>query len=212
MTTTFIPVQSIRSISQRSLLMYWGKLAARRNFPPLEEFRPERRLHDPQQLVFWNIEDSAQGHIFRALAHGHYFTEAYDRSWAGMTMEEITPEPMRDLIVQTARACVDSGYPFYTIFSTHDAEGHQVDCERMLLPFGRYGRVTQLVGSLQLVSAKGQFTRRSALTDFGIAAQLTLAGFVKIEAHGRAMGVSEKSNWSERRPVGENPRRDDECR
>ena len=110
-----------------------------------------------------------------------------------MTMEEITPEPMRDLIVQTARACADSGCPFYTIFSTFNAEGHQVDCERLLLPFGRYGRVMQLVGSLQLVSAKGQFTRRSALTDFGIAAQLTLAGFVKIEAPERASPVSERT-------------------
>jgi hypothetical protein len=192
MTMTFIPVQSIRSISQRSLLMYWGRLAARRNFPSLEEFRPERRLHDPQQLVFWNIEDSAQGLIFRALAHGHYLTEAYDRSWAGMTMEEVTPQPMRDLIVQTARACADSGCPFYSIFSTFNAEGYQVDCERLLLPFGRYGRVTQLIGSLQLVSAEGQFTRRSALTDFGIAAQLTLAGFVKVETPEGAMGVSER--------------------
>ncbi len=192
MTMTFIPVQSIRSISQRSLLTYWGRLAARRNFPPLEEFRPDRRLHDPQQLVFWNVEDSPQGHIFRALAHGHYLTEAYDRSWAGMTMEEITPEPMRDLIVQTARACADSGCPFYTIFSTFNAEGHQVDCERLLLPFGRYGSVTQLVGSLQLVSAKGQFTRRSALIDFGVAAQLTLAGFLKIEAPERAARVPGK--------------------
>ena len=191
MTTTFISVQSIRSISQQSLLIYWGRLAARRNFPALEEFHPERRLHDPQQLIFWNIEESAQGHVFRALAHGHYLTEAYDRSWSGMTMEEITPEPMRDLIIQTARACVDSGRPFYTIFSTQTAEGHQVYCERLLLPFGRHREVTQLVGSLQLVSAEGQFTRRSALTDFTIAAQLILAGFVHIEAPERVVRVSD---------------------
>ncbi len=139
-------------------------------------------MHDPQQLVFWNVEEGEHGRIFRALAHGRYLTEAYNLNWTGKTMDEVAPEPMRELILQTARACVDSGCPAYSIFTTFDAGGQQVDCERLLLPFGRYGRVTHLVGSLQLVSVKGGFTRQSALGAFGRMVEMALAGLIRIDA------------------------------
>jgi hypothetical protein len=171
--------------------MYWGRLAGRRTFPRLEEFQPEQRMHDPQQLAFWNVEDVEGGRVFRALANGRYLTEAYNLSWVGKTMDEIAPAPTREWILQTARECVDSGCPMYSVMTTVDPEGQQVDCERLLLPFGRYGRVTQLVGSLQLVSVKGGFTRQSALAAFNRKAEVTLAGPVRIEAPKHAPRATE---------------------
>jgi len=191
MTLAFISLQAVRSISQRSLLLYWARLSGRRTFPPLEDFKPEPRIHDPQQLVFWNVENGEHGRFFRALAHGRYFTEAFNLNWAGKTMDEVTPEPLRELILQTARACVDSGCPMYSIFTTFDAGGQQIDCERLLLPFGRYGQVTQFVGSLQLVSVKGSLTRQSALGAFGKAAEMSLAGLVRIDAPKHAVLATE---------------------
>ncbi len=149
-------------------------------------------MHDPQQLVFWNIEEGEHGRIFRALAHGQYLTEAYNLNWTGKTMDEVAPQPTREFILQTARACVDSGCPAYSIFTAFDAGGQQVDCERLLLPFGRYGQVTQLVGSLQLISVRGSFTRRAALGAFGKMAEVTVAGLVRTDAPKSAVLATEE--------------------
>jgi hypothetical protein len=51
-------VRSIKSISQRALTLYWNRLAGGRSFPSVAEFAPGPRLHDPEQLVIWTIEDA----------------------------------------------------------------------------------------------------------------------------------------------------------
>ena len=51
----------------------------------------------------------------------------------------------------------NSGCTVYSIFSTIDASDTQVDCHRLLLPFGRDGmRVEQMLGSLQLTAVQGR--------------------------------------------------------
>jgi len=175
-----IPLQSIKSISQRSLLRYWARSAGRRPFPPITQFTPELRLHDSRQLVFWNIEESDTGRIFRALAHGQYLTEAFHERWDGKTLDEVAPPSVRSYAVETANWCVDSGCPVYTILATVNGNGERVDCERMLLPFGQAGHVSQMLASLQLSSVEGRFSRSTALSEFRQHAELVLAGTIDV--------------------------------
>ena len=181
MTSSFLPIQAVKSISQYGLLMYWCRLARRRRFPRIDEFQPSARLHDPKQLLFWNVEESDGERIFRALDHGQYVTESYRSKITGYTMADLAPVNMREFALGTANQCAISGCPVYSIIATDDADGRRVDCERLLLPFGVDGRVGQLLVSLQLISADGCFSRGTIFQRFTRQAEVLLSGILKVD-------------------------------
>ncbi len=181
MRSSFLPVQAVRSISQYGLLMYWGRVARPRPFPRIDEFRPSARLHDPKQLLFWNVQESDGERVFRALGHGEYVTESYHSKITGYTMSELAPANMKDFALETANTCASSGCPVYSIIATHDADGKRVDCERLLLPFGGDGRVGQLLVSLQLISAEGCYSRATIFDLFSNKAEVLLSGILKVD-------------------------------
>jgi len=178
---SLLTVQSIKSVSQRALLMYWASLAGHRRYPRLDEFCPETRLHDPHQFVFWNIEErGTHDRTFRALGQGRHLTEAFHANWEGKTMDQVIPPNVRDFILRTANECADTGRPLYSILATIDADGKRVDCERLLLPFGSFGRINQLLGSLQLISVDGRFERSTILARFEAQTQVVLSGLIDL--------------------------------
>lgn len=170
------PIQSIKSISQRALVLYWSRLAGGRPFPSITEFDPGARLHDPKQLVIWNIEGGSGQRQFRALYQGPNVAEVFNSSWAGRTMDQVIPVPLRSFSVDGANECAATGCAIYMVFATFDANGHRVDCERLLLPLGEGSAVQQIVASLQLVSIKGEFERKSVLGRFESLSQVVVAG------------------------------------
>ena len=161
--------------------MYWARVAQRRPFPSIDEFQPSARLHDPKQLLFWNVEESQGERIFRALGHGQYVTESYHSHFVGHTMNDLAPPNLREFALETANQCVVSGCPVYSIIATPDAEGERVDCERLVLPFGVDGRVGQLLVSLQLISAEGRFSRATIFNRFSGNAEVMVSGVVKAD-------------------------------
>jgi hypothetical protein len=172
-------IQSIKSISQRALTLYWNRLARGRSFPSIAEFDPEPRLHDPRQLVRWTIEDGFGQRRFRALYQGANVAEVFNSSWAGRTMDEVVPLPLRSFSIAGANECATSGCAIYTVFNTFDAKGHPVDCERLLLPLGEGSTVQQIVASLQLISVKGEFDRKTVLRKFETLSQVVFAGRIR---------------------------------
>src|SRR6267378_3291832 len=172
-------IQSIKSISQRALAIYWNRLAGGRSFPSIAEFDPEPRLHDAKQLVLWAVEDAFGQRRFRALYQGTNVAEVFNSSWAGRTMDEVVPAPLKSMSMDGANECVASGCAIYTVFATFDAKGHRVDCERLLLPLGEVSTVQQIVASLQLISIKGEFERKSVLSKFEILSQVVFAGRIR---------------------------------
>ena len=92
-------IQSIKSISQHALTRYWNRLAGGRSFPSIEEFDPGPRLHDPKQLVKWTIEDAFGQRRFRALYQGTNVAEVFNASWAGRTMDEVVPVPLKSMSI-----------------------------------------------------------------------------------------------------------------
>ncbi len=168
---------SIISISQKALLFKWNRLARGQSFPDIADFIFDERIHDPNQLVVWNIEQNEGARQFRAAYQGRALTEAFGAIWSGKTMDEVLPEFIRQFAIDTASECASSRCAIYTVLSTKDAAGHRVDCERLLLPFGRDGEeVQQIVASLQLISLRGSFKRNSVIDSYRIDFGLSVAG------------------------------------
>jgi len=172
-------IRSIKSISQHALTRYWNRLAGDRSFPSIEEFDPGPRLHDPKQLVKWTIEDAFGQRRFRALYQGTNVAEVFNASWVGRTMDEVVPVPLKSMSIDGVNECAASGCAIYTVFATFDANGHRVDCERLLLPLGEGSTVHQIVASLQLVSINGEFERKSVLSKFETLSQVVFAGRIR---------------------------------
>ena len=160
-------VESIRSISQRALAMYWQRLYKETHgLPSFDAFRPEPRMHDPKQLVVWEVEYHQAAPILRAMYRGSLVDEAFNEGWTGKTLAEVTPPMLRHAILTASNECVRSGCAIYSILRTKDTSGADIDLERLLLPFGTAGQVKHVVASLQLISLKGDFKRATVASQF----------------------------------------------
>ena len=174
-----LSLQAIKSISQRSLLLQWNELAQVCRFPPSFNFRPDPGLHDPAQLIIWTVERDGGKCRFRACRQGSYLSEAFNATWVGRTLDAVAPDSLPQFVLETAKECAESGCAVFSILSTLDSAGHRVDCERLLLPFGRDGVVEQIVASLQLISLEGNFERKTVLQHFEKQAEIVVVGKIR---------------------------------
>jgi len=180
MPIEFASVQLIKSVSQRALASYWDGLAAGRRFPAFTEFKPEDSMHDPKQLVVWNIEGEGRHQKFRALYQGENVAEVFSSAWAGKTMDQVVPMSLRRFTMEAANECAASGCIVYTVISTIDTNERRVDCERLLLPFGRESsKVEQILASLQLTNIQPGVGRNKILNNFQIQADQLFAGKIR---------------------------------
>jgi hypothetical protein len=141
---------------------------------------PEPGRHDSKQLVVWNIEGEGRLLKFRALYQGDNVMEVFSSAWTGKTMEQVVPMSLRQVTLDAAKECVSSGCLVYTIVSTIDANDRRVDCERLLLPFGRDGsKVEQILASLQLTNVPDGVQRTKILNNFQMQADLLFSGKIK---------------------------------
>src|SRR4051812_5252014 len=136
-------------------------------------------MHDPKQLVIWQLERLGAARRFLALHHGAHVVEAFVRSWAGSTMDEVVPSFALPFALHSAGACASSGRPVYTIFRSRDEQGRVIDCERLLLPLGAGGKVEQIAASLQLISLHGEFRRKTVLEAFDANISVAFAGVLR---------------------------------
>ena len=158
-------VQIIRSISQRALADVWAGFA-RDGLPSFDQFRPGPRVHDPKQLAVWKVEANKTELDFRALYRGLLVDEAFSDDWTGKTLREVTPPSLQPAIISASAHCASTGCAVYTVLRTVDSAGFSVDLERLLLPFGKGGRVRLIVASLQLISLEGTVERRKIVKAF----------------------------------------------
>jgi PilZ domain len=176
MAFKLVPHSTVRSASQLALLTCWDQLAAGRNFPAFAELKLAEGVHDPRQLVAWNVEGEGRLRKFRALYQGENIAEAFNSAWAGKTMEQVVPMSLRKITLEAAKECATSGCAVYSIFSTIDASDTRVDCHRLLLPFGHDGKVEQMLASLQLTTTQA---RGRVLHHFEMQADVLFAGRIK---------------------------------
>ncbi len=173
-----VSIDQVKSAGQRGLVALWDSLAAGRRFPSFVKLKPRHRNFDANQVVIWSIEYTGEKRGFRALYNGSSVGEVFNSAWAGKTMEEVIPEPLRKVAIEAADACAATGDAIYTILRTTDAAGRRIDCERLLLPFGGNGTtVEQVVASLQLTSV-APVQRKRVLENFRARADIIFAGSI----------------------------------
>lgn len=175
-------IEKIRGINQRALAINWTRMAGDHKIPRFEDFDPGARIHDPKKLAVWNVEQSDVEIVLRALFSGTLLNEPFSASWSGKTLEELTPPSLRSDIVSGAHECVRTGCAIYMILRTRDLKGHAIDLERLLLPFGRNGRVEQIVASLQLISLTGTVDRAAIVQEFETQSKCILSVRIPREA------------------------------
>jgi hypothetical protein len=168
-----IPVQAVKSISQRNLAVHWQTLHARLGLPRFADFSPGNRAHDPRQLLVWTVDEQNGAFGYRHLYGGAYVFEAFGLDATAATV----PERLRGVSKTGLDECVASASMIYMSIATSDPAGHSIACERLLLPFGSGGKaVTHIVASLQLVSVEGTFERRTIVQQFEREAEVTFCG------------------------------------
>jgi hypothetical protein len=199
MAFKFISHQSIKSISQRALASQWDRMASSRRFPAFTDYLPESGTTNSKQIVVWNVEGEGRRIKFRALYQGDNITEVFDSAWAGKTMQEVVPMSLRRLTIDPTKECAASECLVYTIVSTIDSSGNRVDCERLLLPFGRDGsKVEQILTSVEFISNQGEVRRKKILSSFQIQADLLFSGKIK-SGFGVAPAASKPASSEKRR-------------
>lgn len=168
-----IPIQAIKSISQRSIAVHWQRLHARHGLPRFADFSPGDRSHDARKMVVWTIEEEDGKRSYRHLYGGAYLFEAFGPN----ASVDLIPAQLREVFEAGLDACATSGSMVYMSIATSDPTGHRIECERLLLPFGDAGkRVTHLLASLQLVSLEGTFQRHTVLRQFERKIDVTFGG------------------------------------
>lgn len=171
-----VPVQAVKSISQRNLALHWQSLHARFGLPRFADFSPGDRAHDPRRLLVWTVGERDGQRDYRQLYRGDYAAEAFG---AAMHPDE-APEPLRTLIRAGLDECATAASMIFMSISAPDPSGNRIDCERLLLPFGNGGTsVTQILSSLQLVSLEGTFDRPTVVQHFMTHAQATFCGRIE---------------------------------
>ncbi len=186
-----IPVQAVKSISQRNLAIHWQTLHTRRGLPRFADFAPGDRAHDPRRILLWRIDEQDGARSYRPLYKGDYVFEAFG---GDPSTTEAVPEPLRDAFWAGLDACAASADIVYMSIATFDSSGHRIDCERLLLPFGDGGaKATHILASLQLVSLAGTFRRDTILQQFERGADVTFCGRIP-PALASASPQTEKTN------------------
>jgi hypothetical protein len=173
-------IQSIRSANQRELLAQWQRASADRLFPEITAFAPPQR--ELNQLLLWSVEDDGTTRRFRMCRQGARLTEMVAADLTGKTLDEVAPEPLRTPALAAANECVESRCAVYSIITTIDANAHVVECERLLLPFGRDGVVEHFIAALQLISYQGTVDRATVAHEFETRCEVTFAGVIPASA------------------------------
>jgi hypothetical protein len=184
-------LNTIKSVSQRSLVQHWREIGGCRGLPSFERFAPPADTYDPRQMMCWTIEGDGDKRCFRTLQHGKFLSEAFHFDPLPLQqIKAVVPESLQKVAFDGLNECANACAPVYWVISTRDDGGRRVNCERLLLPFGEEpGKPRQIVTSLQLISYDGQFTRATVLAFFAREATVTFKAQIAFGKQGAAVGA-----------------------
>ena len=175
---TFAPIkfQEIKAISQRTLAAYWLDLASKGGLPRFDDFKPSERMHDPKRMLVWAVDGPDAGRAFNPIYGGDYYVEAFGKEFDPDTG---AAEPLRSTIFDGLNACAEMRSLIYMIIVSADAEGRQIDCERLLIPFGNGGdTVSHIMANVEVISIEGTFQRASVFHQFNARSEVVLCGMI----------------------------------
>jgi len=161
----------VRSVKQRDLLNAWLRLVGQHQvLPAIEDYRPDRIADEMPDLMRFDVVGSGNHARFLITHEGARLTATYGN-------EHVDPDkrtnrylddaigPVRyGRVVASYLTCIERKRPTYTVATVQDEDGKDVAYERLLLPFGRAGAVTQIVGSYKSISIEGGFKIRDLMS------------------------------------------------
>lgn len=175
-------IQIVKSMSQRNLVLHWQSLQATGGLPRFSDFAPGDRAHDPKQIIVWAVEEQDGARSYRNVYGSSYMLEAFGER---NTLQSI-PSNLLAIFKLGMNASIGNRAITYMLISTTDADGHVIDCERLLLPFSETGQdVTHVLSSIQLVSFTGTIHRRTVVDRFAEEAQVTMFSCIETPEKGR---------------------------
>jgi hypothetical protein len=154
----------VKSIKQRDLLNTWLRLFARnQSLPRLPEYQPERIEDELPDLVYYTVDPSTEPPRLTIQSNGTRMSTAYGNTGKGRYLDEYLGERLAPMVMPVYHECVGRRLPAYTIANMNDVNGRTVAYERLLLPFGGDGVVTDIIASLKTISEDGGFVIKNLI-------------------------------------------------
>jgi hypothetical protein len=160
----------VRSIRQRDLLDTWLRARIKpRPLPVLADYRPNRIAEEMADMMGFDVEGAGDDARFLVTQEGDRLAAIYGSEHVDPAQrvnryldDAIGPERYAH-VVTLYRTCLAQKRPTYSISLVQDADGKDVQYERLLLPFGSADRVEQIVGSYKAISIEGGFKIRNLM-------------------------------------------------
>jgi hypothetical protein len=160
----------VRSIRQRDLLDTWLRARIKpRPLPVLADYRPNRIAEEMADMMGFDVEGAGDDARFLVTQEGDRLAAIYGSEHVDPAQrvnryldDAIGPERYAH-VVTLYRTCLAQKRPTYSISLVQDADGKDVQYERLLLPFGGADRVEQIVGSYKAISIEGGFKIRNLM-------------------------------------------------
>jgi hypothetical protein len=154
----------VRSIRQRDLLNTWLRALRKPHpLPVISDFHPDRISDELADMMGYDVEGEGDNARFRITQEGARLAATYGSDHLdpaertnGYLDDAIGPDHCAR-VVPCYRACLVNKRPTYSISVLRDSDGKDVSYERLLLPFGKAGKVEQIVGSFKAISIDGGF-------------------------------------------------------
>jgi hypothetical protein len=152
----------VRSIKQRDLLNTWLRALRKPHpLPVISDFQPDRIGDELADMMGYDVEGEGDSARFRITQEGARLAATYGNDH--LDPVERTNRYLDDAIgpdryarvVPCYRACLMHKRPTYSVSMLRDSDGKDVSYERLLLPFGKAGKVEQIVGSFKAISIDG---------------------------------------------------------
>jgi hypothetical protein len=155
----------VKAIRQRSLLTEWSRrhVDSRGQLPSLDSFCPAFFEEEKGDMLIYQVAGASAEPRFIIRHHGEHLSQAYAKVGEGLALQDVMGPKRLAVILPIYYACVQRRLPIYSICAATDVHGTHVDFERLLLPFGANGRVTDLIASLKTISVDGSFEQKQLL-------------------------------------------------
>jgi hypothetical protein len=155
----------VKAIRQRSLLTEWSRrrLACDGGLPSFDSFCPAFFEEEKGDMLIYEVADTSPQPRLIIRYDGQRLSQAYAKVGKGSALQDVMGPKRAAVILPLYYACLQRRLPFYSICAAIDVNGTQVDFERLLLPFGTDGRVTDLIASLKTISVDGSFEQKQLL-------------------------------------------------
>lgn len=165
----------VRSIRQREFLNHWLRLFAQQgSIPAFGSFKPDRIEDEQPDLMYYDVRRENNELRYFATFSGTRLIESYGFSATGHDLQDLLHPTVWQHVQPIYDGCIEKALPIYSAFTVIDIAGQQVAYERLLLPFGTGGYVSQMIASIKSISMAGHFINRDLMRPADHAPQYTI--------------------------------------